>query len=232
MANQSSIAVGTVVRGRIQAEGDLEVLGQVEGSIATKGALEIGQGALCKSELRARRVVVRGAVAGDVHAEETLVLEPGARVVGNLSAPTVGIRPGALVRGHVQTGRSAGPAAAAARADAPAKRPAERPAVATRPAAVATREAAKVSAKAAPERQPAPRAAAVEPRAAAAPKPRAAVAPAADARKPPAPVLPRASSQAQRRGSGGKAEPSAAPAPVVPALGRRTSKASRRSGGR
>jgi cytoskeletal protein CcmA (bactofilin family) len=228
MANQSSIAVGTVVRGRIQAEGDLEVLGQVEGSIATKGTLEIGQGALCKSELRARRVVVRGAVAGDVHAEETLVLEPGAKVVGNLSAPTVGIRPGAQVRGHVQTGRSAGPAGAVARADAPAKRPV----VAARPAAETPRDAAKVTAKAAAERQPT-RAAAVDARAVAAPKPRAPVAPAPEpARKPPAPVLPRAASQAQRRSAGSKAEPPTAPAPVVPSLGRRTSKASRRSGGR
>ncbi len=228
MANQSSIAVGTVVRGRIQADGDLEVLGQVEGSIATKGALEIGEGARVKSELRARRIVVRGAVAGDCHAEEALVLEPGARVVGDLSAPTVGIRPGALVRGHVQTGSSAQAGTTRAHADAAARRPAERPATPPRPAA-----APATAARAAAERQPAPRTAAGDATIAASTKQRGAPAGApSPGRRPPPPVLPRASGQAQRRVPGAKGEAPAAPAPVVPALAKRTSKATRRSGGR
>jgi cytoskeletal protein CcmA (bactofilin family) len=213
MATQSSIAVGTVVRGRIQADGDLEVMGQVEGSIVTKGSLEIGEGALLKSELHARRIVVRGAVAGDVHAEEALVLEPGARVVGDLSAPTVGIRPGALVRGHVQTGRSTRPTDVGARADASAKRTVERAATPPRSAAQA---------------RPSPQPAAERPPAA---RPAASAA-ASSGRRPPPPLVPRAASQGQRRPQGARADTSAAPAPVVPALAKRTSKATRRSGGR
>ncbi|MCQ6458717.1 bactofilin family protein, partial [Vibrio parahaemolyticus] len=71
--------------------------------------------------ISARRIVVRGAVKGDLVAEEAVILESGARVVGDLRAPRISIAQGGLVRGHVQTG-----AAGAARprsASASASRP-------------------------------------------------------------------------------------------------------------
>ncbi len=103
----STIGRGTVVRGSIHGEGDLEILGRVEGSVTVSGELAIGDGALVKSDVSGRRVTVRGAVAGNVSATEAIVLEPGARVVGDLGAPQIGIRPGALVRGLVSTGAPA-----------------------------------------------------------------------------------------------------------------------------
>ncbi|MFO0760385.1 MAG: polymer-forming cytoskeletal protein [Byssovorax sp.] len=140
MSSASSLSAGSVVRGNIRGEGDLEILGRVEGSIELAGEVLIGETALIKSDVRARRVIVRGAVAGNVSADELIVVEPGARIAGDLGAPQIGIRPGGLVRGHVSTG---GPlpvghgaqAAAKARPGAPAgraepARPAARPAIA------------------------------------------------------------------------------------------------------
>ena len=103
MADISSIGRGTVVRGNIRGDGDLDIHGQVEGSVAFGGDLLIGETGLIRSDISARRVTVRGAVAGNISATESLVLEHGARVVGNLGAPQIGIRPGALVRGQVST---------------------------------------------------------------------------------------------------------------------------------
>ncbi len=96
---------------------------------------------------------MRGAVAGDVSADEAIVLEPGARVLGDLGAPQIGIRPGAMVRGNVSTGgplpetKSAPAVAAVANnrspraAAAPVARPAPvrgaTPAPAARPVAAA-----------------------------------------------------------------------------------------------
>jgi cytoskeletal protein CcmA (bactofilin family) len=240
MARESSIAAGTVIRGRIQAESDLEVLGQVEGSIGCKGALELGEGALLKSSLEARRIVVRGTVAGDIRATESLVLEPGARVVGDIAAPSIGIRPGALVRGHVHTG-APGAALGAGRADARAQRPAERPAVAA-PKAVASErvapkpvvEAQRVAAKPAPEpARAAPKPAQAEAKIDAS-KARTPAGAGSDGtrRAPPPPVVPRTPNEGQKRMAGQKAETHAAPSPVVPSLARRSSKAMRRSSGR
>jgi cytoskeletal protein CcmA (bactofilin family) len=99
----STIAQNTFIRGAIRGDGDLDILGRVEGSVDVGGDLLIAEGALIKSDVSGRRVTVRGAVAGNVAGTESLVLEPGAKVVGDLSAPSIGIRPGALVRGNVST---------------------------------------------------------------------------------------------------------------------------------
>jgi cytoskeletal protein CcmA (bactofilin family) len=120
MAVRSSIGKGTTVRGNVRGDGDLDILGRVEGSVAVGGDLTIGETALVKSDVSGRRVVVRGAVAGNVSGDESLVLERGARVVGDLSAPSIGIRPGALVRGNVSTS-SSGEGAGRARSTAAAR---------------------------------------------------------------------------------------------------------------
>jgi hypothetical protein len=85
-------------------------------------------------------------VKGDLNGEEAVLLEEGARVVGDVRAPRVAIAPGALVRGYVDTGNgtSSAPAAQAraARAQPAAQRhappaparaavPAHRPVAAT-----------------------------------------------------------------------------------------------------
>ena len=107
MAKSSSISSKTVIRGRIVAEGPLEIHGHVEGHIEAQSDITIGDGALIKSDVQGQRVVVAGAVAGNVRGAELVLLESGARVVGDLSAPSVGIRPGALVRGHIEAGAQA-----------------------------------------------------------------------------------------------------------------------------
>jgi cytoskeletal protein CcmA (bactofilin family) len=122
MDSVSTIGRGTVVRGSVRGEGDLEILGRVEGSVAVDGDLSIGEGALIKSDVSGRRVTVSGAVAGNVTASEAIVLEAGARVVGDLGAPQIGIRPGALVRGMVST-HGAGHEGALAAAPAVARTP-------------------------------------------------------------------------------------------------------------
>jgi Polymer-forming cytoskeletal len=78
--------------------------------------------------VRGRRVVVRGAIKGDLVGEEAVLLEEGARVVGDVRAPRVAIAQGALVRGYVQTGEGDGSASRAVRAQT-----AVRPATATQP---------------------------------------------------------------------------------------------------
>src|SRR5689334_17868550 len=111
MASDSTIGPGTTIRGSVRGEGDFVIHGRVEGDVAVSGALEIAETALIRSDVTARRVIVRGAVLGNISADEVIVLEAGARVVGDLSAPQLGIRPGGLVRGNVST---EGPISAAA----------------------------------------------------------------------------------------------------------------------
>ncbi|MFO0679004.1 MAG: polymer-forming cytoskeletal protein [Polyangiaceae bacterium] len=142
MRDVSVVGEGTRIRGRITGASDLEILGSVEGEVSVDGACTIGEKGLVAANVNARSIVVRGAVKGDLVAEDSLVLEEGARVVGDLRAPKLSIAEGALVRGLVEAGdmtasrsaKSESRAKATTEKAAPAK---AAPAVATKPAAVA-----------------------------------------------------------------------------------------------
>jgi len=101
MADRSVVGSGTFVRGRIHGTGDLEINGHVEGEVTVSGEVTVEHTGLVGAAITAQHIVVRGAVKGDLIADETVVLEPGARVVGNLRAPRITIAQGGLVRGHV-----------------------------------------------------------------------------------------------------------------------------------
>jgi len=116
----SIIAAGTVIRGRIQSDGDLEIHGHVEGTVEVAGHLVVGPDGMVKSDLAAQSVVVAGAVSGNLRGSERVVLEDGARVVGDVSAPSIGIRPGAKLRGRVATGEAPATEARPARSPAAA----------------------------------------------------------------------------------------------------------------
>ncbi len=107
-ANVTIIGRSARVRGRIvaSAAGDLEVLGFVEGEIAILGDVTIDATGIVGANVTGRKLVVRGAVKGDLTGEEAILLEDGARVAGDVKAPRVAIAPGALVRGYVETGHA------------------------------------------------------------------------------------------------------------------------------
>ncbi|MDP9001175.1 MAG: polymer-forming cytoskeletal protein [Myxococcota bacterium] len=143
-ANVSVIGRTTRIRGRVTGAVDLEVQGFVEGDITVGGDVTIDAHGMVGAGVRGRRLIVRGAVKGDLVGEEAVSLEDGARVVGDVRAPRVAIAPGAFVRGFVQTGEPNGAPARGARTQS-----ASRPQPAARPAAApATKAAPTASAKA------------------------------------------------------------------------------------
>jgi len=100
----SIIGQSARVHGRVVGTADVEVLGFVDGGVAVTGSVTVGVHAMVGAGIQGRRVVVRGAVRGDLVGSEAVVVEEGARVVGDVRAPSVAIAPGALVRGFVQAG--------------------------------------------------------------------------------------------------------------------------------
>src|SRR3974390_38219 len=135
-ANGSVIGRATRIQGRVTGSVDLEVRGFVDGEIVVQGDVTVDQHGMVGAGVQARRVIVRGAVRGGLLGEEAVLLEDGARVVGDLRAPRGAIAPGAPVRGFVQTGESdVAPVRTASKAQAVREAPAaavNRPA--TRPA--------------------------------------------------------------------------------------------------
>ena len=116
-SNASIIGRTTKVRGRVTGAVDLHVEGFVDGEIAVSGDVTVDAHGLVGASVQGRRLVVRGAVKGDLLGEEAVLLEDGARVVGDVRAPRVAIAAGALVRGYVETGEGNGAPARASRAE-------------------------------------------------------------------------------------------------------------------
>jgi cytoskeletal protein CcmA (bactofilin family) len=103
MPQGSVIGRSTVVRGNVRGTGALEIFGRVEGDVSVTGELVIGEEGGVKGDVTGGFVTISGAVQGDVRATEAVNLESGARVVGDLTAPRIGVATGALVRGVVRT---------------------------------------------------------------------------------------------------------------------------------
>jgi len=181
-SNMSSVTVigrTTRIHGRVTGAVDLEVQGYVEGEIAVGGDVTVDTQGLVGASVRGRNLLVRGAVRGDLVGDESVLLEAGARVVGDVRAPRVAIAPGALLRGYVQTGDVEATTPRASRTQAAARPVVVQPVVR---AAQPIQRAAAVPVATPARAQPVP--VAVAPK----PAPKAQVV--AASRRPPPPVVP------------------------------------------
>jgi cytoskeletal protein CcmA (bactofilin family) len=124
MAQGSVIGRETVVRGNVRGSGGLEILGRVEGDVNVEGDVLLAESAAVRGSISGTQLTISGAVMGDLRGSEAVLVESGARVVGDLLAPRIGIAEGALVRGNVRTEGEPALAPPAARRPAPAQRPA------------------------------------------------------------------------------------------------------------
>lgn len=159
MAAASVIGRGTLIRGNVSGDAALDVQGRVQGDVTMQGDVSVGDEARIDGKLTGAQVSIAGTVVGNVRGSEAVLVEPGARVVGDLSAPRIGVAEGALVRGNVRTDGE--PELEVARRPAAAVRrpmPARAPVAAARPQPVAHKPAvAPVEAVArAPVPKPAP----------------------------------------------------------------------------
>ncbi len=135
MTKASVLPSGMKLVGDVAGEEDLVVFGEIEGEVAIGGALVVERTGAVRGNVKARTVAIRGVVVGDASAAETIRVDEGGRVVGDVRAPRVNIVKGARFRGHVHmTGRDAKPAPVTESAvqatlgpAAPARAPAPRP---------------------------------------------------------------------------------------------------------
>src|ERR1700712_1035842 len=82
-------------KGDLSAEEDLLIQGRVEGSVTDTQRLTIGAQGTVKAYIRAQLIVVEGSVEGDLNAEKSVVVKDTARIIGNISSPSLSIAEGA-----------------------------------------------------------------------------------------------------------------------------------------
>ncbi len=116
------------VRGRILGEEDLRVEGRVDGAIELTETLIVEESGVVLAEIQARDVVVRGIVIGNVTATDSVTLDAGAKLMGDIEAPRVILADGAAFKGSVKvTGAGARPRARSSGALRGSSRTAGRP---------------------------------------------------------------------------------------------------------
>jgi cytoskeletal protein CcmA (bactofilin family) len=92
---------GTRVEGKLTAKNDVQIEGEVKGTVEGAGQVLVAEGSRLEAALHARVLVVAGAVIGDVSADDKIELRPSANLRGNVTAPRVVIQDGATFEGQV-----------------------------------------------------------------------------------------------------------------------------------
>lgn len=81
---------------------NLQINGQFEGSLDTKGNLTIGENALVKATIQGEAITVGGSVTGTIIATGRVELLPSARVTGKIASPRLIVHDGAILQGSLE----------------------------------------------------------------------------------------------------------------------------------
>ena len=101
----SLIGATTRIEGNVIFSGGLRVDGMVRGNVAAlpdqPGTLVVSADARIDGEVQAAHIVVSGTIHGPVHATETLELQAGSKVKGDVYYKSIEIHQGAVVEGRL-----------------------------------------------------------------------------------------------------------------------------------
>ena len=111
--------------------GPFRIDSEFRGAIESEDKVIVGESGGIESDIRAREIVISGAVVGNVYASRLLIIRKTGRLHGNIEAPCVEIERGAVFNGRTAMVR---PEVAARAEKAAAARDAQPAASATPPA--------------------------------------------------------------------------------------------------
>jgi cytoskeletal protein CcmA (bactofilin family) len=98
----SVVADGVSLRGKLNGAGGVRIEGAYDGDIELDGLLVIGPtGRVTCPQLKARHVIVAGAMRGDILAEK-VEIRAGGRVWGDVTTAAMSTEEGAFLRGQIQ----------------------------------------------------------------------------------------------------------------------------------
>ncbi|MCA9755723.1 MAG: polymer-forming cytoskeletal protein [Candidatus Eisenbacteria bacterium] len=103
-SGQSILQEGVVVRGDLEAKGDVRLDGRLEGKVRVSDRLTVGSSGHVVAEIEAKDVVVMGKVEGSITATDRIELKKGAHVEGDLQAPVLIVEEGVFFDGHSRMG--------------------------------------------------------------------------------------------------------------------------------
>jgi cytoskeletal protein CcmA (bactofilin family) len=120
--SMANIGQSIVFKGELSGDEDLEIDGQVEGSVKlANNELTVGANGNLKAEVTAKSIVVVGRVHGNLTATERIEIQSTGIVDGDIRAPRLVIQEGAVLNGGIDM--SKGGAATSPSAGSPSTSP-------------------------------------------------------------------------------------------------------------
>lgn len=107
-ASATTIGAGITLKGELQGEGALMMLGRFEGDIVLDGSLHVGPEARLEGNVTAHTIVVAGIVRGNLSAETSVEILPTGSLTGTVKSGSFFAADGATVKGEVWVERPAG----------------------------------------------------------------------------------------------------------------------------
>ena len=106
MSTTAHIGTSIIIKGQVTAKEPLTIAGRVDGTIQVEGhPLTILAGAqVTASAITAHEVIVGGNVVGKIDATGRIIVRETARIEGDLTAPSISVAEGAVLKGRIQTG--------------------------------------------------------------------------------------------------------------------------------
>ena len=105
--SMATIGQSIVFKGELSGDEDLEIDGQVEGTVHLKNHLvTIGPNGNLKAEVTAKTIVVIGKVTGNLIAAERIEIQATGIVDGDVRAPRLNIQEGAVLNGSIDMSAS------------------------------------------------------------------------------------------------------------------------------
>jgi len=90
----------TSVKGDVRVNGGLRLDGKLEGRVDIGDIFLAGPSSFLKGDVQCRSAVIAGRIEGDVRANETVELQTGAQVFGNITCRELVIQPGCFFQGN------------------------------------------------------------------------------------------------------------------------------------
>jgi cytoskeletal protein CcmA (bactofilin family) len=90
-----------MIKGRISGNGNVIILGGLDGEFHLRGRVKIAEPAKIKGEVKADVISVNGNVKGKLAAQQHLHLDQTARIEGQITTPKLSIAEGASFNGKI-----------------------------------------------------------------------------------------------------------------------------------
>jgi cytoskeletal protein CcmA (bactofilin family) len=90
-----------LIKGRVSGNGNVIILGGLDGEFDLRGRVKVAQSAKIKGEVKADVISVNGSVQGSLAAKERIHLDQTARIEGQIITPRLSISEGASFDGEI-----------------------------------------------------------------------------------------------------------------------------------